>query len=350
MALVESSRLWTAGGGAGDGASTYTRDNMAEMFRNAFLADPTTQGVFNGLAVSGTASPLTMATGSGCVYGFFHFCTTSGALGAIATPAIGTTGWHVVLRADWTAQTVRAVAVRNADGNSAIPAVTQSAGTTWEIRIASGTITTGGVIAVTDARTFCYFGTMIKTAMIDLNAVSNTIIRDGGALSVIGRSANSTGDPADIAATPASGAVLRESGSVLGFGTVATAGIALNAVDDTIAGDRVPQFYRRQGGSATDWTVQGTTSRTPAAVREQVGVARVSFSSSSSASVTITFPVAFSNKPIVMASMMDQIGILSIATWWNVRGISTTQCILEVNLPSATTTTLDFVWRASGDE
>jgi hypothetical protein len=65
---------------------------------------------------------------------------------------------------------------------------------------------------------------------IAANAVSNTKLRDSGALSVIGRSANSTGDPADISATAATDAVLRESGSVLGFGTVATGGIANDAI------------------------------------------------------------------------------------------------------------------------
>lgn len=62
------------------------------------------------------------------------------------------------------------------------------------------------------------------------NSVTDAILRDSGALSVIGRSANSAGDPADISAAAASGAVLRESGSVLGFGTVATAGITDAAV------------------------------------------------------------------------------------------------------------------------
>lgn len=62
------------------------------------------------------------------------------------------------------------------------------------------------------------------------NGISNTLLRDSGALSVIGRSANSSGDPADISATPASDAVLRESGGVLGFGTIATGGIADDAV------------------------------------------------------------------------------------------------------------------------
>lgn len=64
------------------------------------------------------------------------------------------------------------------------------------------------------------------------DAVTNAKLRNSGPLSVIGRSANSTGDPADISASAASGAVLRESGSTLGFGTVATAGIANDAVTD----------------------------------------------------------------------------------------------------------------------
>lgn len=62
------------------------------------------------------------------------------------------------------------------------------------------------------------------------NAVTDVKLRDSALLSVIGRSANSAGDPADIAAVAASGAVLRESGSTIGFGTVATAGIANDAV------------------------------------------------------------------------------------------------------------------------
>lgn len=67
---------------------------------------------------------------------------------------------------------------------------------------------------------------------IDANVVSNTKLRDSAALSVIGRSANSTGDPADIAAGT-DGHVLRRSGTSLGFGTIATAGIANDAVSNT---------------------------------------------------------------------------------------------------------------------
>ncbi|SRR5580765_3126953 len=73
-------------------------------------------------------------------------------------------------------------------------------------------------------------GTGSQVATIAANAVTNTKLRDSAALSVIGRSANSGGDPADISTSAASAAVLRESGSTIGFGTVATAGIANDAV------------------------------------------------------------------------------------------------------------------------
>ena len=69
----------------------------------------------------------------------------------------------------------------------------------------------------------------ITAAVID-DSISNTKLRNSGALSVVGRSANSTGDPADISATAATDAVLRENASTIGFGTIATGGIAASAV------------------------------------------------------------------------------------------------------------------------
>ncbi len=73
------------------------------------------------------------------------------------------------------------------------------------------------------------FGTVATGGIADA-AVTRAKLSNGGALSVIGRSANSSGVPADISASAASGAVLRESGSAIGFGTVATAGIADDAI------------------------------------------------------------------------------------------------------------------------
>jgi hypothetical protein len=72
---------------------------------------------------------------------------------------------------------------------------------------------------------------------IQPNVVSDTKLRDSVALSVIGRSANTTGDPADIVGTASSDAVLRVSGTTLGFGQVQTAGIADSAVTLVKIGD-----------------------------------------------------------------------------------------------------------------
>lgn len=69
----------------------------------------------------------------------------------------------------------------------------------------------------------------ISTSQIANNAVTNDKLRDSAALSVIGRSANSTGDPADIAAGT-DGHVLRRSGTTLGFGTLASGAFASNTV------------------------------------------------------------------------------------------------------------------------
>jgi hypothetical protein len=67
---------------------------------------------------------------------------------------------------------------------------------------------------------------------IDNNVISNAKIRQSTALSVVGRSANSTGDVADIAAGT-SGHVLRLSGSTLGFGTLVTGSFADSTISPT---------------------------------------------------------------------------------------------------------------------
>lgn len=64
---------------------------------------------------------------------------------------------------------------------------------------------------------------------IDPNVTTDAKLRQSAGLSVIGRSANTTGNVADITAVT-DGHVMRLSGTTLGFGTTATAGIADTAV------------------------------------------------------------------------------------------------------------------------
>jgi hypothetical protein len=84
------------------------------------------------------------------------------------------------------------------------------------------------------------------------NVVSDAKIRDSAALSVIGRSANSIGDPADIVAAT-DDYVLRRSGTTLDFGTIATGGIADNAVSDIKLADMAANSIKaRVAGTSGD--------------------------------------------------------------------------------------------------
>lgn len=90
-----------------------------------------------------------------------------------------------------------------------------------------------------------------NVTLIQPNVVSDTKLRDSGPLSVIGRAANSTGDPGDISAVAASGSVLRESGSTLGFGTIATAGLADDSVTNAKLAEMAANTVKANATSAT---------------------------------------------------------------------------------------------------
>lgn len=167
--MSEKSLYWfTDGftGSVGDGAAPYTQEEQ-RLYDHALLAANEAAGgvwseILNELAVSGAASPLAVATGRASVYGFPYWNDASLNL-AVTTPGIGDTGGRIVLRANWTAQTVRALVVLNTDGNASIPALTQVANTTWDIPLATFVIDTSGdiwtdssktVAGVTDARVF----------------------------------------------------------------------------------------------------------------------------------------------------------------------------------------------------
>ena len=120
--------------------------------------------------------------------------------------------------------------------------------------ITSGTIATARLGSGTASSTTFLRGdsaySTIPTGAIDDNAITNAKLRDSAALSVIGRSANSSGDPADIA-TSADGDVLRRSGTTLGFGTVATAGIADNAISNAKIRDSAALSVIGRGANST---------------------------------------------------------------------------------------------------
>jgi len=127
--------------------SSATWDDMYHMV----YGDGIIAGVGGELAVSGTASPLTVASGAAFVNGKFYRNTASVSV-VVPTPTSATRIDRIVLRADYTAQTVRITRLAGTEGSGSPPPLTQSDGVRWEISLAQVTITVGGSITITSER------------------------------------------------------------------------------------------------------------------------------------------------------------------------------------------------------
>ena len=121
-----------------------------------------------------------------------------------------------------------------------------------------------------------------------------------------------------------------------------------DSIDDTKAGNRVPQFYRRQGGDTNNWQVPGTTSYTPSAVRMQAGVKYWTGSSASSGSLVVTFPVAFSYLPVVFANVLGDSYSHSITIAITPTSVQTATIYWKDH--DGPQTVLQFKWLAVGSE
>lgn len=93
----------------------------------------------------------------------------------------------------------------------------------------TGRLKSGGVNVPTISSTDTFTNKTIDASQLVDGTVSNAKIRDGGACSVIGRSANSSGDVADISAG-ANNTVLRRTGDTVNFGAVPTSGTVIAVV------------------------------------------------------------------------------------------------------------------------
>jgi|GEM_PF-5118852 len=166
------------------------------------------------IGVGGIVSSQDIPAASGTVTSVA--ATVSGALNVSGSP-VTTSG---TLAFSWTGTTAQYV---RGDGSLAtFPAIPAYTGSTSVILSGSSfqrAALTGDVTAAANN----------NATTIAANAVTYAKMQDAAGLSVIGRSANTAGDPGEITAA-ADGQVLRRSGTAIGFGTVATAGIADDAV------------------------------------------------------------------------------------------------------------------------
>ena len=96
--------------------------------------------------------------------------------------------------------------------------------------------TTGGLLGGSNTKIYVKAGDAITVnstgVSVTDDGITNAKLRNSSALSVIGRSSNSVGDPADITAGT-DGYVLRRSGTTLGFGQVANSGLADGSVTES---------------------------------------------------------------------------------------------------------------------
>lgn len=370
--MTERSRLWTTNN-TGDGPTIgYSTTDWEKIFRHWFQGgDEANGGVLFGignlLACTGSVTPIALNTGAAMVYGHYYENDASLNL-AVTTPVVGLTGGRVVLRVNHAAQTVRAFTVRNTDGVAALPALTQSAGTTWEISLASFTITTGGAITLTDTRKYVKFSTKIYGDQLD-SAVADGVtleisgsalrIKDGGvstakladlavnnaklAANAVSASKIQDGEVSGVklAANSVSASKIQDgevSNVKLAANAVGTSNIANDAVTDAKIGVRVPKASYRQGGSATDWSIAGTVTQTVDDVLHQCGALDPGGSSGN-----VTFPVAFSNVPIIF------IGSRTSGVIYRVSAVSTTTFNWIRILHDGTAATIgEFFWLAIG--
>ena len=195
--------------------------------------------------------------------------------------------------------------------NSLLGRDTAGAGAVEVLALGGGLGMVSGVVvtdALSGAVTTSIGGTVTS---LSNNVVGDSKFRDSVALSVIGRSANSTGDPGDIVAS-ADGDVLRRSGATVGFGTIATAGIADAAV--TPAKLNNGGALSALGRSANSAGVRADVSATAGeygALRERgsaLSFRRESYqalTASGTGTVTVTFTVATSPNATIANSVAE---------------------------------------------
>lgn len=195
--MAERSQFWGTNG-IGDGpAAGHPQQHWLELLRDAFTSDRyASEGVIAGMSaqlalttINGASPSIQIAAGGAFVYGYYYQNTSTLTL-TLTKPSVGTTGGRIVLRTDWTLQTVRAVARQSADGTSTPPSLNQSAGSQFEISLATYTITTGGTITITDGRDYCHPTALMYRRLggdpTNWNTPGPTVYRPGGMLFVCG--------------------------------------------------------------------------------------------------------------------------------------------------------------------
>lgn len=136
--------------------------------------------------------------------------------------------------------------------------------------------------------------------------------------------------------------------TILAIGSAKQA-LKVNSAGTLPAWDDDGDISSRQGGSSTDYTTAGTTNYTPTTVqKKQMGAIPVTVTSgNANAYVTVTFPEAFTQKPLVLFSILSS----EIQYFYSmVYAVTTTTVQFEISENPAAGTDHDYViaWLAIG--
>ncbi len=201
--MTEHSYWWTTGAGSGDSPTNYTQSDLSEISKILAASagfEGVAPGYLNSLAITGASSPVSMDTGGAMVDGRQYKNDAALSI-TIPTPVTYSRIDRIVLRASWgTTYTVRATRIAGTEASSpTAPAITQTPGSTYDIKLYQVLITTGGAITLTDERTWAALrvdGTTLQvsagaigvkaggigTAQIANSAITNALLGAGAVL------------------------------------------------------------------------------------------------------------------------------------------------------------------------
>ena len=209
MAASQTTRLaiytWTAG------TDTFTRDQMTTSHTNIESR------------VAGYNQAGSRPAASAAYTGFVHYSSTDSSAGTLSY-CNGTAWFNIGALGSTTPNAI--------DGNASAGSSQDGSRSDHKHAIADNAIT-NAMIANNAVQADQIQQDAVTTVKILNSNVTHEKIENSAANSVLGRSANSGGVVADIS-TSTNGEVLRLSGSTLGFGKVATAGLATDAVTNAI--------------------------------------------------------------------------------------------------------------------
>jgi len=258
--VTQTSGYWTTSGApSGHQVASYTQAIAAKawaIMAACYNFEGIAPGYLNAL-VGSVPGANTARIGTGGAIADGQWYENGAAVDVTIPSAVGggnTRIDRIVLRVTWASFQCVITRIAGTDAASpVVPAITQTPGTTYDIMLYQALVNTGGTVTLTDERVFA----RISTA----NGLSSDVVTTAKVLDA----------------------------------NVTQAKLALGA----------SKFTNRQGGGATDWSDHGHGANfVPTTVRIQGGSDYKDINAAYD-DLTITFPVAFSAKPLVLVTLAE---------------------------------------------